>query len=206
MSTSSLPLATTRPIVIGIDTHKDIHVAVALDHLGRRLAELQVPTTLAGCVRLEHWAVSLGTVDVFGIEGTGSYGAGLARYLRRRHHRLVEVNRPDRATRHRLGKSDPIDAEMAARLVLAGVASGTEASRRIVSTCWLPDLSERAVLLARPGADKQARRTALGEQRGRARDAVHQVCLACRPQLGSSCDGKRDVTQFIARLNRLWVC
>src|SRR5437868_7608937 len=79
MSTSSLPPATTRPIVIGIDTHKDIHVAVALDHLGRRLAELHVPTTLAGYVRLEQWATSLGTVDVFGIEGTGSYGAGVAR-------------------------------------------------------------------------------------------------------------------------------
>ena len=84
MSTSSLPPATTRPIVIGIDTHKDIHVAVALDQLGRRLAELHVPTTLAGYVRLEQWATSLGTVDVFGIEGTGSYGAGIARFLRQR--------------------------------------------------------------------------------------------------------------------------
>lgn len=123
-ATSRVP-ASTRPIVIGVDTHKDLHVAVALDHLGQRLAELHVPTTAAGYVELERWATSLGTVEVFGIEGTGSYGAGVARYLRQRHHRLVEVNRPDRATRHRLGKSDPIDAEMAARLVLAGVASGT---------------------------------------------------------------------------------
>ena len=125
MSTSSPLPATTRPIVIGVDTHKDVHVVVALDHLGRRLAERHVPTTAPGYVRLEQWATSLGTVGVFGIEGTGSYGAGVARYLRQRHHRLIEVNRPDRATRHRLGKSDPIDAEMAARLVLAGVASGT---------------------------------------------------------------------------------
>ena len=125
MPTSLLQPITTRPIVVGIDTHKDIHVAVALDHLGRRLAELHVPTTSAGYASLEQWAASLGMVEVFGIEGTGSYGAGVARFLRQRNHRLIEVNRPDRATRHRLGKSDPIDAEMAARLVLAGVATGT---------------------------------------------------------------------------------
>jgi transposase len=117
--------ASTEPrrIIVGIDTHKDIHVAVALDHLGVRVAELQVRTTLAGYTQLEQWATHLGIVEAFGIEGTGSYGAGLARFLRARHHRLLEVNRPDRATRRRLGKSDPIDAEMAARLVLAGVAT-----------------------------------------------------------------------------------
>jgi transposase len=115
----------TRRIIVGIDTHKDIHVAVALDHLGVRLAELHVPTTLSGYSRLERWATRLGAVQVFGIEGTGSYGAAVARFLRARGHRLIEVNRPDRATRHRRGKSDPIDAEMAARLVLAGVAAGT---------------------------------------------------------------------------------
>jgi transposase len=115
----------TRRIIIGIDTHKDVHVAVALDHLGVRLAELHVQTTHSGYSQLERWATRLGTVEVFGIEGTGSYGAGVARFLRARGHRLIEVNRPDRATRHRRGKSDPIDAEMAARLVLAGVAAGT---------------------------------------------------------------------------------
>jgi transposase len=117
--------AATRRVIVGVDTHKDVHVAVALDHLGARLAELRVPTTSAGYTRLERWASSLGAVDAFGIEGTGSYGAGLARCLRARGHRLVEVNRPDRATRRRRGKSDPIDAEMAARLVLAGGATGT---------------------------------------------------------------------------------
>jgi transposase len=125
----SMPTApacdTTTRVIVGIDTHKDVHVAVALDHLGVRLAELHVPTTRAGYSRLEHWAIRLGAVEAFGIEGTGSYGAGVARFLRVRGHRVVEVNRPDRATRHRRGKSDPIDAEMAARLVLAGVAAGT---------------------------------------------------------------------------------
>jgi transposase len=71
---------------------------------------------------LEHWARSLGEIDAFGVEGTGSYGAGLARFLREQKYRVIEVNRPDRSTRRRLGKSDPTDAEMAARAVLSGVS------------------------------------------------------------------------------------
>lgn len=113
-----------RRCIIGVDTHKDIHVAVAIDQLGVRLEELHVPTTTAGYTRLRCWANELGSVEAFGVEGTGSYGAGLARYLTSFGDRVVEINRPDRATRHRLGKSDPIDAEMAARSVLAGVATG----------------------------------------------------------------------------------
>ena len=66
--------------------------------------------------------------DAFGIEGTGSYGAGVARFLTSRGHTVVEVNRPDRSTRYRKGKSDPTDAEMAARAVLAGVADATPES------------------------------------------------------------------------------
>ncbi|MGZ6777333.1 MAG: IS110 family RNA-guided transposase [Blastococcus sp.] len=126
--TSMTPRALERDVMIGVDTHKDFHVAVALDQLGARLGELQVPATLAGYAQLEKWATDMGTVQTFGVEGTGSYGAGLARFLRDRSHRVVEVNRPDRATRHRRGKSDPIDAEMAARSVLSGVATGTPKS------------------------------------------------------------------------------
>jgi len=112
-------------VTVGVDTHKDLHVAVALDALGRRLAELVVPATAAGYRQLHLWATDQGQVDAFGVEGTGSYGAGLTRYLRRSGSRVIEVNRPDRATRHRLGKSDPIDAEAAARAVLAGTATAT---------------------------------------------------------------------------------
>jgi len=112
-------------IIVGVDTHKDIHVAVAIDALGRRLGELAAPATAAGYQQLHRWAQDYGPTDAFGIEGTGSYGAGLARYLHHRGVKVIEVNRPDRATRHRLGKSDPIDAESAARAVLAGTATGT---------------------------------------------------------------------------------
>ena len=116
--------APMRRITIGVDTHKDVHVAVALDGLGVRVGELHLPTTPAGYADLQRWAAGLGPVEAFGIEGTGCYGAGLAHYLDGLGHHIVEVNRPDRATRHRLGKSDPIDAEMAARSVLSGVAVG----------------------------------------------------------------------------------
>jgi len=114
-----------RHITVGVDTHKDVHVAVAVDGLGARLGELHLPTTPAGYARLGDWAADLGPIEAFGIEGTGCYGAGLTRFLDGLGHRIVEVNRPDRATRYRLGKSDPIDAEMAARSVLSGVATGT---------------------------------------------------------------------------------
>lgn len=117
------PVVTT--VTIGVDTHKDLHVAVALDALGRRLAELSTPATAAGYQDLYRWAQTLGDIEAFGVEGTGSYGAGLARHLRRRGSRVIEVNRPDRSTRHRKGKSDPIDAEAAARSVLSGTATAT---------------------------------------------------------------------------------
>ena len=71
---------------------------------------------------MERWAINLGEIETFGTEGAGSYGLGVSRFLRGQGHTVIEVNRPDRSTRSRLGKSDPTDAEMAARSVLAGVA------------------------------------------------------------------------------------
>ena len=112
----------TVQVIIGVDTHKDQHVAVAIDGRGVRLDEKHVPVAVCGYEELERWSRSLGQIHAFGIEGTGSYGAGLARFLTDRSHAVVEVNRPDRSVRYRKGKSDPTDAEMAARSVLAGVA------------------------------------------------------------------------------------
>ena len=109
-------------VVVGVDTHQDKHVAVAIDQHGVRLGEFHTPTTTRGYQNLERWSLGLGAVQAFGIEGTGSYGAGVARFLSGRGFTVVEVNRPDRATRYRKGKSDPTDAESAARSVLAGVA------------------------------------------------------------------------------------
>jgi transposase len=111
-------------VVLGVDTHLDVHVAVALDQLGRRLGELTVPTTTRGYERLLRWAEGFGPVGCAGVEGTSSYGAGLSRHLKAAGVSVVEVERPKRRHLRRKGKSDPIDAEAAARAVLAGEALG----------------------------------------------------------------------------------
>ena len=111
-------------IVIGVDTHKDVHVAVAVNGLGARLATASFPVTEQGYHQLAAWAVSQGAVYAFGIEGTGSYGAGLCRELTAQGFRVVEVGRVNRQLRRRYGKTDTVDAESAARAVLAGEAEG----------------------------------------------------------------------------------
>ena len=115
-------------VIIGVDTHQDGHVAVAIDQQGIRLAERHTPASSHGYSELERWSQQLGEVRAFGVEGTGSYGAGLARFLSSRGFTVVEVNRPDQSTQYRKGKSDPTDAEMAARAVLAGAANATPKS------------------------------------------------------------------------------
>ena len=110
-------------ITLGVDTHKDFHVAVALDALGRRLGTLSIPTTRSGYEKLAEWANGFGPLESVGIEGTGSFGAGLTRFLRAEGTRVFEVDRPRRRDQYRSGKSDPIDAELAARAVLAGTAT-----------------------------------------------------------------------------------
>jgi Transposase len=94
---------------IGVDTHADVHVAAAIDELGRPRATISVPTTLAGLQRLHTWARQLGPVVAWGVEGTGSYGARLARLLSDHGETVLEVSRPDRRLRRDRGKSDPID-------------------------------------------------------------------------------------------------
>jgi transposase len=115
-------------VVVGVDTHKDAHVARAKDSLGQLLGERTVAASIRGSRELLAWARSQGEVLVFGVEGTGSYGAGLARYLRGEGCRVVEVIRPNRQARRRNGKSDPADADAAASAVLSGEADGTPKS------------------------------------------------------------------------------
>lgn len=114
-------------VIIGVDTHKDQHVAVAIDGLGGIIGEaVFVPATRAGYTELLDWAASLGDIHAFGVEGCGSYGSGLAKFLRRHDHKVFEVARPPRrAERRASGKSDTIDAEHAARTVLSGTGTAT---------------------------------------------------------------------------------
>jgi transposase len=120
----SVPTTSAEVITLGVDTHKDVHVAVALDGLGRRLGTLSVPTIPAGYKELVDWARGFGPLEHAGVEGTGSFGAGLTRFLRAQGIEVFEVIRPKRRDQYRSGKSDPIDAEAAARAVLAGTAIG----------------------------------------------------------------------------------
>jgi transposase len=114
-----------RGVIVGVDTHGDAHVAAAFtSDLGRPLGHLTVATTPAGYCILLEWARGLGSDPRFGVEGTGAYGAGLARFLMAAGCMVIEVNRPNRQTRYARGKSDPVDAEAAARAVLSGEATG----------------------------------------------------------------------------------
>jgi transposase len=110
-------------VVIGVDTHKHIHVAAVMDTIGGILATLTIATDTAGFKQLLEWATGFGKILAFGIEGTGSYGVTLTSFLRRNGHKVVEAGRPDRRSRRANGKSDTLDAENAARSVLAGFAT-----------------------------------------------------------------------------------
>jgi len=113
-----------RRVVIGVDTHKYVHVAVALDNIGGRLDARSFPADKGGYEQLLDWAASLGAKQlIFAIEGTGSYGAGLTSAVRRRSLGVIEVLRTDRRDRRLRGKSDTLDAENAARSVLSGNAT-----------------------------------------------------------------------------------
>jgi transposase len=113
--------------VIGVvDTHRDTHHAAMIDAVGRRLADREFPTYYAGYQDLVAWLGSYGHLICVGIEGTGSYGAELARTVGAGGIRVVEVDRPDRRAHRQQGKSDPIDAYTVATAVLSPV----------VLACW----------------------------------------------------------------------
>ena len=113
----------TVTIIGGVDTHAATHHACAIDDTGRMLGSAEFAATDDGYTKLHQWLTSFGTIHAVGVEGTGAYGAGLARHLHRHDIDVREVPRPNRQLRRHHGKSDPIDAEAAARAVLAGTAT-----------------------------------------------------------------------------------
>jgi transposase len=119
----------TRAVTGGVDTHLDVHVAAALDDKGTLLGTESFPTTALGYKKLLRWLEGFGPVVLVGVEGTGSYGAGLTRHLLAAGVAVVEVDRPNRQRRRRKGKSDPQDAITAARAALSGDADGAAKSR-----------------------------------------------------------------------------
>ncbi len=113
----------TRAVTVGVDTHKDTHVAAVLDEVGRMLGSCGFPTDPAGNAALIRWLRNTARSPRSGSRGTGSYGAQLSRDLQQAWHHVIEVDRPDRKARRLHGKDDHLDAEAAARAVLSGRAA-----------------------------------------------------------------------------------
>ena len=149
----------TRDVTGGVDTHGETHHAAVIDEIGRELGDAEFPATPAGYRRPVAWMRGFGDVQRIGVEGTGAYGAGLARHLRDAGLVLVEVDRPDRKPRRAKGKSDPVDAYAAARAALAGVACGTPKTRDGLVEAI------RTLRVARRGAVK-ARTQAMNQLKG----------------------------------------
>jgi len=104
---------TTRLITGGVDTHLDTHVVAALDPNGGVLGVAAFPATRSGYCSRSSWLGEFGTIGRIGVEGTGAYGAGVARHLRSLGVEVIEVDRPNRQLRRAQGKSDTIDADVA---------------------------------------------------------------------------------------------
>jgi transposase len=195
-------------VVLGVDTHFDAHVAVALDHLGRRLGVATLPTTEKGYEQLVSWAQGLGPVRCAGVEGTSSYGAGVARHLKSRGIEVLEIERPkrrQRSTSRRNGKSDHADAEAAARIVLAGEAAGVPKSGDgCVEMIHVLRAARRAAVKARTQAANQLRNllvTAPEGLRGRLRELSTKalVATAVRFRPGDSPGNPEEATRFALR-------
>jgi transposase len=119
----------TRTVTGGIDTHGEVHVVAALDEVGGLLGTESFEANPDGYSALLSWLSDFGTVTKIGVEGTGAYGAGVARFLARAGVEVIEVDRQNRQARRQSGKSDPIDAVEAARAALSGRAHGRAKSR-----------------------------------------------------------------------------
>lgn len=143
-------------VTVGVDTHLDTHVAVALDQFGRKLDTISVGTSGHGHRKLLEWALTFGVIDTIGIEGTGSYGASLTRYLRCQNVEVVEVIRPTRQNRRLSGKTDAVDAEAAARAVQAGTVLGRSKSQDgAVEMIRMLRVARRSAMQARTQAANQ---------------------------------------------------
>jgi transposase len=197
----ALTIVETRAITGGVDTHADTHVAAALDSVGGLLGVQEFPVSAAGYARLLGWLGGFGTVCLVGIEGTGSYGAGLARHITAAGVRVVEVDRPDRQDRRRQGKSDPLDAVSAARSAQSGRARGAPKGRDgQVEAIRALMVAKRSAGGERTRAINQARALVLtGPDDLRERFARHTVA-ALVAELASLRPRPGDVTGYATRI------
>lgn len=190
---------------LGIDTHKHIHVAAIVDGLGRLQGTFAFPATDVGTSALLGWADAHGSPRTAGVEGTGSYGYQLTRALNDAGITVFEVNRPDRANRRRKGKSDPVDAEAAARAVLAGQATATPKDRHgAVESLRALTIARNSAVKATTTASNQIKAILVGADQ-ELRDAMKiqsLLELATRASNLSALDGQHLA---LASLGRRWL-
>ncbi len=143
-----------RSIVGGVDTHKDLHFAAVVDEHDRLLGSESFPTTRHGYKQMLLWMRSFGELVRVGVECTGSYGAGLLRYLQQAQVTVLEVTAPDKSDRRKRGKDDTLDAYNAAHATFAGVRTVTPKTRdgmieslRVLKVCRKTAISARRVAL-----------------------------------------------------------
>lgn len=151
-------LNTQTDVILGVDTHLDVHVGVVIDAVGRVKGTRSIETNPSGYEQLLIWAQSFGRLSRAGIEGTSSYGAGLTRFLEMSGVAVVEINRPNRSRRRNRGKSDPTDAESAARSVLADDATGApKAQSGMAEALRTLSVARRSAVKAKTQAVNQLR-------------------------------------------------
>ena len=191
--------------VLGIDTHKHTHVAVLLDGLGRKQGSLQFSATDSGAAELLAWSRHLGAPQTAGVEGTGSYGYQLTLALQAAGLTVLEVNRPDRADRRRKGKSDPIDAEAAARAVLAGKATAVPKNREgAVEALRALTITRNSAVKATTTASNQIKALLVGADQ-QLRD---QLAVQSLLQLATACQKLTPVSGLhtaLASLGKRWL-
>jgi transposase len=191
-------------VTLGVDSHLDQHAAAVLDGVGRLLGTTSVMATTAGYEQLLGWASSLGLVTRAGVEGTGCYGAGIAAFLQAAGVEVIEVTRAARADRRHLGKNDPLDAQAAAMVVLAGRATAAPKERSgIVESIRLLRTARQTAVKARSQAVIQIKAILVGaphelrdELRPRKTRQLIERCAAARPGRGRD---PRTVTRRVLR-------
>lgn len=187
--------STSTTVILGVDTHLDAHVGVVIDAVGRVLGTRTIPTTVAGYGQLLDWAQTYGQLTQVGVEGTNTYGSGLSQFLSAAGLPVIEVNRPDRSRRRLRGKSDPTDAENAARAVLAGDAKAV-AKRQggLVEAMRAISVARRSAVKARTQTGNQLRSLLVSAPEG-LRDELRALRL---PAIAERCAGFRPSTEATA--------
>jgi transposase len=216
MASMTSEVATTQPVRVvfgGIDTHKDSHVAALLDSDGGLVGSAWFATTRAGYRRLQAWMRRAGTVARVGVEGSGSYGAGICRLLGAAGVEVVEVNRPDRAERRRRGKSDVLDAVAAAEAARSGNRIAIPKSRDgQVESVRVLRLDRTSAVQARSKAFQQMNQlivTAAEQLRDQIRDLpkmrLIRCCAAWRPDTTAAADPEMATRIALRNLARRYL-